>query len=64
MFNPPCHYPTRLLVHTYIYIYITGREIQGNIPLEIDRINLTEGRGDTEFENGIFPHIVRPEELQ
>ena len=31
----------------------------GNIPFEIDRISPTEGRDDTEVENGIFPSIDR-----
>ena len=43
---------------------MTGRVIWGNISFEIDRIGPTEGRDDTEIENGIFPHIARPEELQ
>ena len=43
---------------------MTWRAIRGNIPFEIDRIGPTEGRDDTEVENGIFPHIARPEELQ
>ena len=45
---------------TYIYI-MTGRAIRGN---EVDRIGPTEGRDDTEVENGIFLGITRPEELQ
>ena len=36
----------------------------GNILFEIDSISPTEGRDDTEVENGIFPRITRPEELQ
>ena len=49
----------------YIYIYycITGRAIRGDILFEIDRIGPTEGRDDAEVENGIFPHITRPEEI-
>ena len=53
------------LIAGHIYYCMTGRAIgraiQGNIPYEIDRV--TEGRDDTEFENGIFPRIARPEEL-
>ena len=45
-----------------MYYCMTGRAIWGNIPFEIDRIGLTEGRDDTEGENGIFPPIDRPEE--
>ena len=48
----------------YIYYCMTGRAIQGNILFEIDHIGPTEGRDYTEVENGIFPHIARPEELQ
>ena len=43
---------------------MTGRAVQGNIPFEIDLIGPTEGRDDTEIENGIFLRIARPEELQ
>ena len=39
------------------YHCITGRAILGYIPFEINRISLTEGRDDTEAENGIFPRI-------
>ena len=45
-----------------MYYCMTGRAIWGNIPFEIDRISLTEGRDDTEGENGRFPPIDRPEE--
>ena len=38
---------------------MTGRAIQGDIPFEIDCIGPTEGRDDTEVENGIFPRIER-----
>ena len=51
--------------YNYIYYCMTGRAIRGkNILFEIDRIGPTKGRGDTEVENGIFPRIARPEELQ
>ena len=43
------------------YICMTGRAIQGNIRFKIDRIGPTEGKDDTEVENGIFPRIARPE---
>ena len=43
---------------------MTGRAIWGNIPFEIDRIDPTEGRNDTEVENGMFPRIDQPKELQ
>ena len=33
-------------------------------PYQPDRISLIAGRDDTEVENGIFPPIARPEELQ
>ena len=41
----------------YIYNCITGRAIQGNIPVEIDYIGPIEVRDDTEVENGIFSRI-------
>ena len=47
-----------------IYYCMTERGMQGNIPFEINHIGLTEGRDNTEVENGIFPRIARPEELQ
>ena len=40
-----------------MYYYMTGRAIQGNIPFEIDRISPTEGRDDTEVENGLLPDL-------
>ena len=43
---------------------MTGRAIRGNNPIEIYRISPTEGRDDTEVENGIFPSIARTKELQ
>ena len=43
---------------------MTGRAIREYILFEIDRIGPIEGRDNTEVENGIFSHIVRPEELQ
>ena len=42
---------------------MTRRARRGNIQFEIDRIDPTEVRDDTEVENGIFPRIARPEEL-
>ena len=47
-----------------MYYCNTGRAIRGNIPSEIDHIGPTEGRDDTEVENGIFPRTAQPEELQ
>ena len=55
----PCYHK---IIH--IYYYMTGRAIRGDILFEIDRVGLTEGRDDTEVENGIFPRIARHEELQ
>ena len=51
---------TKWCIH--MYYCMTGRAIQGNIPFKIDRISPTEGRDDTEVENGIFPRIARPED--
>ena len=39
---------------------MTGRAIWGDIPFEIDRIGPTEGKDDTEVENGIFPSLPNP----
>ena len=55
----PCYHK---IIH--IYYYMPGRAIRGDILFEIDRVGLTEGRDDTEVENGIFPRIARHEELQ
>ena len=43
---------------------MAGRAIWGHNPFGIDRISSTEGRDDTQDENGIFPPIARPEQLQ
>ena len=58
------YYTQKKIVNIQYNIAWLGRAIQGNIPFQIDRIGLTEGRDDTEVENGIFPRIARPEELQ
>ncbi len=50
-----------ILLYNYYLLYnLEGNHIQGNIPFKIDHIGPTKGRQDTEIENGIFPHIVRP----
>ena len=38
-----------------MYYCMTVRAILGNIPFKIDHIGPTEGRDNTEVENGIFP---------
>ena len=49
----------RYTVYIYIYIYyMTGRAIQGDFPFEAGHITPTEGRNDTEAENGMSPHIA------
>ena len=56
--------------HTYNYVLL--HDFEGNMgeysvsdrPYQPDHISLISGRDDTEVENGIFPPIARPEELQ
>ena len=43
---------------------MTGRAIGGNIPFEINCIGPTKGKDDNAVENGRFPRIARPKELQ